>query len=218
MGFPAKRSANPANQSGQSVVELLVVTVIVAIIAVAGVFSFARASRLEQNLRREAFVRTRLVRHLELIERGLSLGARLSEGGGGEVFDSSESSKNAGFSVSFPMETGGISLESNRYFRVSRTSLEWTPYAVLGNIDYEGGSETNGTKKMEPDPIPIDFSGSSRRGAPTQFARFTGLSVTNFGGALLKVRLSADVAWQSGQGEWTYKPVSAERIVRLWNR
>ena len=60
-----------------SLVELLVVILIVAIFSLFAGPAMVRTSRLERNLRDEAYVRTRLVLDMERIAREVSLANRI---------------------------------------------------------------------------------------------------------------------------------------------
>lgn len=212
----AAANAGLANQ-GQAIVELLVVCLISAVMALGVFFTMVRASRYEQNVRREAFARTQLALYLERIERGFSLASSTSGGDGGEI-ESLLQDEDAAFSVFFPKETGGVSFETNRAFRVSGASLSWTGNALFGKVDMAG--DADGMKKrMDAEQAPFATAApfSMDRGEMRDVV-FKGFFVTNMTPRLLEVKLEADVLQVLSDGTRRFKPICASRIVRMWNR
>lgn len=203
-----------------SLVELLVVMSIVTVFTAFAGMAYVRATRLERNLRTEAFARTRLVLDLERIARGLSLAKDIEwvDTNGTIIADSRNLKPGTNYAVrlSFPEETGGVSFETNRITKVSSLRFTVGLDAILAmasnRIDLVSNVRTN---ILESAPVFIT-------GEPTAFSRITmtnavdqeGVSVSN----LLHVTLASIVYLDDGGGKTREKEVSVDRLVRMWNR
>lgn len=204
-----------ANRRGVTLVELMVVVSVVVVLSAWVGFGYLRTSRQEANLRREAFVRTELVRHLERLERGLSL--------------SSGCTNFATHAFRYPVETAGVSFETNRFHHVKGT-IVLTPDStgpevlrgkVVGIVDGRAAGSGGTRREMGAeaastfDPSLIAPAG----GRPATIGIAECAVEPWFGSSnLLQVSLSAPFPWMLPDGTWTDRTVRVDRVVRMWNR
>lgn len=215
-----ERGKMPADRrAGMTLTELMVVVSIVVVLSAWVGFGYLRTSRQEANLRREAFVRTELVRDLERLERGLSLSSGCTN------FET--------FAFGYPVETAGVSFETNRFHHVKGTTV--TPPdsrmsgavrgKVVGTVDGKS-AVPGGTRRVlgaeaasifDPSLISPKAAESGGGGRATGIAECT--IEPWFGNSnLLQVTLSAPVPWLRPDGTWTERTVRVDRVVRMWNR
>jgi Tfp pilus assembly protein PilE len=182
----AKRDA------GYSFVEVLVSTLIVVIFTVGLSVAFKNALSIEQNYRRESAVRTALARNLAYAERYLSLTKNFS-----------------GVTNFYPLETGGISFETNHWLSVKNSCIsdaEGQMRFQVESMDPRYSSPGDYIHKK-------DFSGyGSLRIAPASIveARLDG------NGEMRRLVLRADFPVETENGTET-NTIEVSRPVRLWN-
>ena len=192
-------------RQGYTLVELLVVMLICTILVCWMGPSLLRASRLEKRMRNEAYVRTQLALGLERIERQLSLAKsvsridRFEEGNGGKLL------------VEFPLEVGGISLESNRVSRVFAMSMSWNDRGLNTVVSNRNEALLPQEMRRHTDAVPT--LGFLKEDVP-----LTGVSLDVLTDNLIHVTLSAGVPMQDVSGGIYTKTISVDRIVRLWNQ
>ena len=204
------------SRSGMTLVELMAVLSIVVLLSVWAGFGYLRTSRQEANLRREAFVRTELVRDLERLERGLSL--------------SSGCTNFSTLAFRYPIETSGVSFETNRFCHVTGTTVlppdSINPDALRGKVVgiVDGRAIVPGGTRREMgaesastfDPSLIVPAGVGSLAASAGIAECA--IEPWFGNSnLLQISLSAPVPWYHPDGTWTERTVRVDRVVRLWN-
>lgn len=202
-----------------SLVELLVVLLIVSVFSFFAGPAMIRASRLERNLRDEAYVRTRLVLNLERITRELSIASSIGWYALDGKTAASESAIQEGRDViiklSYPQETGGVSFETNRISQVSSVRLLAGSDLILSSasnrVDLAPAEQR---RSLSAAPVFVGGGHDS----------FSGLWITNVvsGGMvnsnLFHVTVSAIVKLDDGNGMTRDKVVSVDRFVRMWNR
>ena len=211
-----------------SLVELLVVILIVAIFSLFAGPAMVRTSRLERNLRDEAYVRTRLVLDMERIAREVSLANRIDwlnpENGNviatvndpASLLNLDFPATNYVVRLSYPEETGGVSFETNRSSQVSSVRLfpgrDSVLAAASNRVDLVPAEQR---RRLAIDPV---FVGAKNP------VRLTGLCMTNvFSGGdvqadLLHVTISAMIDLDAGNGETSPEEISVDRLVRMWNK
>lgn len=206
-----------------SLVELLVVTLIVAVFALFAGPAYLRSSRLERNLRDEAYARTQLVLDLERIAREVSLAKSIAwedPATGVAVTNSSlplsHPATNYVVRLLYPEETGGVSFETNRISQVSSVRLalgrDFLLSTASNRVDLVPAEQR---RFLRADPV---FVGA-RDGA-----RMVSFCITNVvsGGEersdLLHATLSSAVDLDEGNGRTTPKTISVDRLMRMWNR
>lgn len=213
-----------------SLVELLVVTLIVAVFALFAGPAYLRASRQERNLRDEAYVRTRLVMNLERIAREISLANDIAwiAPNGTEVSDSRDLIPGTNYVVrlSYPLETGGVSFESNRISKVVSVSFDLFPEQIQSSVSNYVDLKLVSQPPRSMTTLPV-FIGS---GGDPQFSDLSITSVlspvTNQDSSvvfkprtdLVKVSLSSVLHLDDGNRGTFCKTVSVDRLVRMWNR
>lgn len=187
-----------------------------------------RTSRLERNLRDEAYVRTRLVLDMERIAREVSLANRIDwlnpENGNviatvndpASLLNLDFPATNYVVQLSYPEETGGVSFETNRISQVSSVRLfpgrDSVLAAASNRVDLVPAEQR---RRLAVDPV---FVGTKNP------VRLTGLCMTNVvsGGEmqadLLHVTISAMIDLDAGNGETSPKEISVDRLVRMWNK
>lgn len=219
------RCALPSTASAAfTLVELLVVTLIVACFALFAGPAYLRSSRLERNLRDEAYVRTRLVLCMERMVREISLAKSVA-------WDDPETRETVAVGVSssldfpatnyavslfYPEETGGVSFETNRIANVSSVRFspgrEWMDSSASNRVSFSPAVQR---RRLTADPVFLGTAGRSR---------ISGFCITNVvsDGAvqsnLLHVTLSAVVDLDDGNGGKHPKTISVGRFARMWNR
>lgn len=189
------------SREGATFVELLLVVFIVAILVFFCGPEFLAASCNEKNLRNEAFVRSKLIIHLASLERYLSLGNNVVV-------------SNGAYCVEFPLETGGVSLETNRAVRVFGVEAECASNSdVVTTVlrrkdeDLKPVDESRHGKGMDATPILLNRSLETR---------ITDLTVEGSGPVRL-VKLTAEFPWMTGYGTASNRSVTVSRMVRIWN-
>ena len=220
LAWKTSRQRQTFLQGGFSLVELLVVTLIVSIFALFAGPAYLRSSRLERNLRDEAYARTRLVLDLERIARELSLAKDIQwvDDKGLEV-DSCALQPDEHYEVRlvYPMETGGVSFETNRISQVSSVRLalghDFLLASASNRVDLAPAEQR---RFLRADPV---FIGAKNG------ARMASLCITNVvtdAGEpqrdLLHVTLASVVDLDDGNRGTFCKTVSVDRLVRMWNR
>ena len=217
-----------SSKAAFSLVELLVVMLIVAIFSLFAGPVMVRASRLERNLRDEAYVRTRLVLDMERIAREVSLASRIDwlNPENGDVAATSQDAAsllNLDFPATnyivqlfYPEETGGVSFETNRISQVSSVRLfPGTDFVLASASNRVDLMPAEQRRRLAVDPV---FVGTKNP------VRLTGLSMTNvISGAevqadLLHVTISAMIDLDAGNGKRTPKEISVDRLMRMWNK
>ena len=203
---------------GFSLVELLVVMLIVSVFSLFAGPALVRASRLERNLRDEAYVRTSLVMDLERIAREISLATSIDwfESDGKTAASDSviRDGRNVVVKLSYPEETGGVSFETNRISQVSSVRLFSGTDSILASASNRVDlAPAERRRHLSADPV---FVGGGN-------ASFSGFWITNVvsGGIvqtnLVHVTLSAVVKLDDGNGRTRDKEISVDRLVRMWN-
>ncbi len=203
----------PRERAGFSLVELMVVMALVGIVSVFAGYGFLRASRLEKAMRREAFVRTSLVLGLDRLERQISLADEwwweTADGKRIESATSLSDGVSCDVCLGFPLEAGGVSLETNRISQVFFTRLHPMSAGVESTFSNVVDHVMHGTsRRMDPSPL--------LETVPEE-TRLAKLSVSNAAPGFLSVRLDASVVAEDVRGDEIRIPVSAERLVKLWN-
>lgn len=215
---------------GFSLVELLVVILVLAVLSFYAGPAWVRASRQERSLRDEAYARTQLVLNLERIAREISIANRLEwlDPDTRQVVASLDSpdtlhrldypATNYLIRLSYPVEAGGVSFETNRISNVRSVALSMGSAALqssVSNLVQLVPSEQ--IRRMRPEPVFVQAKG---------FVRFEGLCITNVAiGSpsqancdVVHVTLSSSIPVEDGSGLAGQKKVSVDRLVRMWNR
>lgn len=191
-------------RTGTTLVELMVCSVVVATMALCAMFTFVHASRLERNLRREAYARTALAMHLERLARMLSLSNGVT--GFGELTEAG----GAAFCVSYPQEVGGVSFETNRIMRVRESRLQkWQDSLNVTLTNRNGNLKLVGREKRLDADFPLD--------ATVCGSRLSVVAVSNVANGLVSVSLEAEVPLETSRSGTRTKKIGANRMIRLWN-
>lgn len=186
-----------SRHSGSTLVEFLVVLLITGILAAWCGPAYLRTSRLERNLRNEAFVRSKLAMHLATVEQYLSLGTNVvySEGA---------------CTIGFPIEVGGVSLESNRLARVSKIDLKLRSDKVKTEVIKKNEAlDVVMVTRSEMDAFPLFMD-------VTLGSKVCEMTVEGEG-EIRDVHISAEVPWITPDGTESNRTVTVSRLVRLWN-
>jgi len=187
------------SRSGTTLVELLVVVLMIALISVALSKAVSSALTLEQNYREESAVRTALALQLGYAERYLSLANSISTNGGTNI-------------ISYPLQTGGVSFETNRYVGVKSNELALAAFGSSSNLNFKIYTGTNFNNKA------FSADGLLRHATASVIdAQVLGT------GAVRRLELAAEFQIkvknkETGVSEWVTKTNTASRPIRLWNQ
>lgn len=209
-----KKNGIRRSSSGMTMVELLVTVAVVSVVACVGGLGYLRSSKLEKNFRREAYARTTLVKNLERLEQLVSLATSVEWiGKNGEPVDSGSlpAAESSFLKLDFPLETGGISLETNWIPGVVSIRMRLKPREAelfVSNIVDGVGRETMLRMPFE---SPMSLEREKPVYSPIRAV------VTNVSDSLVHVTLSSSYVRENAKGDADPVVVSADRLVRLWN-
>ncbi len=189
----------------------MVVTVIVTFFAVAVGTFFTKLLGIQEREREEAYIREKLSDICGLMADDISIGKSFMQ-------------SNSFTIVNYRHETGGVSLETGRVYNVSKlvASLNTTNNLLNFGLDvFEAGrivskppSSVNGNAHLI--PLLGDMVSVSITPLNANIESFE--SIQSSDAALGLLSLSARYRVENDDGEIVTNTVSAERLVRLWNK
>ena len=198
-----------ARRRGATLVELLVVMLIVVII-VAGIGGVvATGLALDQKFLEETAVRSALALQMAYAERYFSLASSVSD-----------------TTASFPLEAGGVSLETSHWIRVTDNAMSVTPSGLVFQITSTDPSysETE-EKRFEPFWLMNVNTGiRNTLGRQQQSTNVNNLVATLEGnGAVRRLTLEAAYTYwtysrANRAGVWTTGVIRVDRPIWLWNQ
>lgn len=206
--------------SAFTLVELLVVVSITLVFVFFAGLAMMRTTRLERNLRTEAFARTQLVLDLQRIARELSLATNINwiTPNGSILTDSRNLHSETNYTVRlfYPEETGGVSFETNRISQVSSVRMALSGNGIAASASNRVDLVPSEQRRiLSADPV---FVGHGNE------ASFLSFSITNVVSGdevkpdLVHVTLSSVIRLDAGNGRTVDKILSVDRLVRMWNQ
>ena len=212
-----------AVKCGYTIVELMVTVVIVSVFAVGMGTFVSKLLSLQERDREEAYIREKLVDICATYADFLALSTNISTSA-------------SDFVASYRHETGGVSFETGRVSRVAElaTALNVLSKTGLVTIDLnarsfrigEDGLTNDFSRTMRGDDTPLVNPramkglkiGDGNDGNVNLSFELEPLSTKNEDDALWNFKVNAHYKAVYAKGGTTNKTVTAERIVRLWNR